>query len=335
MYQIKREVKREVKQELKQETEPLLKENPDRYVISPIKYPDMWEFVIKHRKALWTEAEIDISNDLNDWNKLSENTKNFIKNILAFFASADGIVIENLALRFMKEIQIPEVRAFYTVQMYIELVHSITYSLLLDTYVSNSNEKNKLFKAIETIPSIKRKGNWAQKWINSTESFAIRLVAFACVEGIYFQGAFCAIFWIKERGILPGLCASNDLISRDEGMHTDWAILLYKYIQNKLDFRMIKEIIKEAVEIEESFIIDSLKCDLLGMNSKLMTEYIHFTANRLSIQLGYEEIYPNAKQPFPFMDRSCFDSKESFFEVRVTNYQMNLDSEPLVFDEQF
>ena len=308
--------------------EPLLEENPDRYVMFPIKYPDIYEMFNTHRKTLWNEAEIDLSGDLKDWAKLSDGERHFIKNVLAFFAASDGIVLENLGLRFFKDVQIPEVRSFYSMQMFMETIHGIMYSQLIDTYITNAKEKDELFKAIETIPSVQQKAEWALKWIESGDSFAQRLVAFACVEGIFFSGSFCCIYWLKERGVLQGLTKSNDFISRDENLHQEFAVLLYsKYIKNKLSDEIIHQIVSEAIEIEKTFIIDSIPCSLLGMNALLMTEYIHYVANRLVKQLGHTELYPDARQPFAFMDRICFDSKDNFFEGRVTSYQLMVEKE--------
>lgn len=322
--------------------EPLLEENPHRYVIFPIRYQDMWKLTITHREAFWNESEIDLSRDRKDWVKLNEGEQHFIKNVLAFFAASDGIVLENLAVNFMKEIQIPEARSFYSFQMAMETIHGVTYSLLLDTYITDVVEKNRLFQSIETIPSVGLKAVWAQKWIESSDSFAKRLMAFACVEGIFFSGSFCCIYWMKERGLLPGLCQSNDLIARDEGLHVDFAALLYsRYIVNKLTEEEVFEMVDEAVKIEESFIIDSIPCRLLGMNSDLMREYIKFVANRLVKQLGHAELYPEAKQPFSFMDRICFSSKGNFFEKETTQYRMRVEAEKgntnddLEFDADF
>lgn len=318
--------------------EYLLQYNPDRFVMFPIKHHDIWEAFQNHRKAFWIESEIDLIPDLKDWQKLSDNERHFIKHVLAFFAASDGIIIENLSMRFLNDIQIPEARAFYSMQLFMENIHSIMYSQLLDTYITNQIEKNKLFKAIETIPSIKKKSDWACKWIDSTKNFATRLVAFAAVEGIFFSGSFCCIYWLNESGRLPGLCKSNDFIARDEGMHTDFACLLYtKYIVNKLTDKEVYEIIKEAVEIETEFITESLPCNLLGMNSTLMKQYIKFVADRLMLQLGHKSVY-NCKQPFSFMDRICLESKTNFFESRVTEYQMELTNtglDKLEFDTTF
>lgn len=313
--------------------ELLLQDNPNRYVILPIQYRDIWELVQTHRKTIWNEAEIDMVCDLNDWNSLKEDERFFIKNVLAFFAASDGIVLENLALRFFSDVQIPEVRSFYSVQMFMETVHGITYSQLLDTYVTDIKEKDELFRAIETIPSVKQKALWAQKWIESSDSFAARLIAFACVEGIFFSGSFCCIYWIKERGVMSGLCKSNDFIARDEGLHCDMAVLLYtKYIVGKLSAETVYNIVREAVDIETTFITESLPCALLGMNATLMTQYIKFVANRLLNQLGYPVLYPNISQPFSFMDRICFSSKGNFFEERITDYQKTVERSTYTLD---
>lgn len=307
--------------------EILLNPSNDRLVLFPIKYDDMWELFQKQRKAIWSESEIDLVEDLKHWKKLNENEKFFIKRVLAFFAGSDGIVMENLASRFMKEIQIPEARAFYAAQIYMETVHSITYAILLDTYITDPQEKNILFNAIETIPAVSKKAQWALEWITSTDDFATRLIAFAAVEGIFFSGSFCCIYWLKERGVMPGLTISNDFISRDEGLHCDFAVLLYKkYIKSKLSNETLHKIIKSAVDIEKEFILDSIPCHLIGMNSTLMSNYIDFVANRLVLQLGHTPLYtPQPTNPFPFMDRICFDSKTNFFEGRVSSYQMSID----------
>jgi ribonucleotide reductase beta subunit family protein with ferritin-like domain len=309
------------------DVEYLLKPNPNRFVIFPIKHMDIWESFQKQRKAMWFEHEVDLVPDIKDWKNLNDSEKYFIKNVLAFFASSDGIVMENLGVRFFDEIQIPEARAFYSNQMFMENIHSIMYSQLIDTYVTDENEKNNLFKAIDNVPSVKQKADWAIKWIQSSDSFATRLIAFAAVEGIFFSGSFCCIYWLNERGIMPGLCKSNEFIARDEGMHTDFACLLYKnYIKNKLNNNEIHEIIKEAVDIESYFITESLPCKLLGMNSELMKQYIKFVANRLLVQLGHSELYPDCTQPFSFMDRICLESKTNFFESRPTEYQIEVTS---------
>tara|TARA_B100001964_G_scaffold245681_1_gene334750 strand:+ start:4676 stop:5650 length:975 start_codon:yes stop_codon:yes gene_type:complete len=301
--------------------EPLTTENPNRFVLFPIKYPDIWDVYKKQMAVFWKAEEIDLSKDYIDWEKLNDNEKFFIKNVLAFFAGSDGIVIENLAKRFMIDNQIPEARCFYGFQLMMENIHSETYSLLIDSYVKDEEEKNKLFNAISTVPWVGKKANWALKWISSDTNYATRLVGFACVEGILFSGSFCAIYWLKNRGLMPGLTFSNELISRDEGLHTDFAVLLYKYITNKLNQTEIEQIIREAVDIEKEFITKSLPCNLIGMNSDLMIEYIEFVADRLIVQFGYKRIY-NSKNPFPFMEMISLEGKTNFFEKRVGEYSL-------------
>lgn len=301
----------------------LLEENANRFTMFPIKYPAIWEAYKNAQNTLWTPEEIDLSKDKSDWDKLSKEEQHFIKYILAFFAGSDGIVLENLATRFSEEVQIPEARAFYAYQCWNETVHSVTYSLLIDTYIKDEKEKLKLFNAIEEIPCIQEKAKWALKWIGDKDSsFQKRLFAFAVVEGIFFSGSFCAIYWIKKRGLLPGLTFSNELISRDERQHTDFAILLYSMFteSEKLTFEEIKTIVKEAVKIEQKFICDSLPCDLIGMNSKLMSQYIEYCADRLVNQAGYENIF-NSKNPFDFMELISLRPKSNFFELRVGEYQ--------------
>ena len=300
-------------------TEPILQENPNRFVLFPIKHHKIWGMYKKSLALIWTAEEIDLGKDLNDWPKLREEEQHFVKNILAFFAGSDGIVLENLGVRFMNEIQIPEAKCFYGFQIAMENIHSETYSLLIDTYVKDKDEKHRLFNAIDTIPSVRKKANWALKWIGDKSTFAKRLVAFAAVEGIFFSGSFCAIFWLKKRGLMPGLTSSNELISRDEGLHTDFACLLYSMLENKLDQETIYEIIKESVEIEKEFIIDSIPCRLIGMNSELMSLYIEFVADRLVTQLGYQKIY-NTQNPFDFMEMISMEGKTNFFEKRVMEY---------------
>jgi ribonucleotide reductase beta subunit family protein with ferritin-like domain len=307
--------------------EYLTKENPNRFVIFPIKHDDIWNLFQKHRQTFWVENEVDLELDLNDWVKLSNNEQHFIKMVLAFFAASDGIVMENIGLKFFQEVQIPEARAFYSMQLLMESIHSIMYAQLIDTYIIDNTEKNTLFNSIENFPSIKKKADWAMKYINTSDSFATRLIAFACVEGIFFSGSFCAIYWLNERGVMPGLCKSNEFISRDEGLHTDFACLLYKkYIINKLDYNDVKTIVKSAVEIEIEFITESLPCSLLGMNSANMCDYIKFVANRLTIQLGYTEPYENIIQPFDFMNRICLENKTNFFEGKVSEYSKNIET---------
>lgn len=306
---------------LRKEPEPLLKED-NRYVMFPIKDESIWTMYKKHVDCFWRPEEIDLSKDVTHWEKLSVDEKHFISMILAFFAASDGIVLENLALRFMTEVQLAEARAFYGFQMAMENIHSHTYSLLIETLIKDNVEKDKLFHSLENYPCIKKKAEWAQKWIGDKKaSFATRLVAFACIEGIFFSGAFCSIFWLKTRGIMPGLCFSNELISRDEALHTEFAILLYSRIINKLTKKRIHEIIKNAVEIEIEFICEALPCRLIGMNAALMTNYIKFVADRLVLQLGYEKIY-NVENPFSFMELISIDSKTNFFEKRVSEYSL-------------
>jgi len=300
--------------------EPLLQENPHRYVYFPIEYPDIHHMYKKAVASFWTAEEVKLDKDMKDWIKLTDDEKHFIKHILAFFAASDGIVLENLGMRFMSEVQLPEARAFYGFQIAVENIHSEMYSLLIDTYIKDSEEKAYLFNAIENIPSIKKKAEWAIKWINDDVSnFPTRLVAFACVEGIFFSGSFCAIFWLKKRGLMPGLTVSNEFISRDEGLHTDFAVLLYGMVINKLDEETIHSIISEAVSIEKEFIIESIPCAMIGMNSTLMSEYIEFVADRLLSQLGYSKIY-NTQNPFDFMELISIENKTNFFEERVTSY---------------
>jgi len=302
------------------EREELLVENDNRFVIFPIRHDDIWKMYKLAVSSFWTAEEIDLGKDMDDWNKLSKNEQYFIKHILAFFAGSDGIVNENLSARFMNEVQVPEAKFFYGFQIAIENIHSESYSLLIDTYIKDRQEKEHLLNAINTIPCIKKKADWALQWITSKEdSFAHRLVAFAAVEGIFFSGAFCAIFWLKERGLMPGLTFSNELISRDEGLHTEFAVLLYTMLKNKLSQQEIHSIIQDAVEIENEFITDSIPCSLLGMNATLMTQYIKFVADRLVVQLGYEKIY-HVTNPFDFMERIGLSLKSNFFEHRPSEY---------------
>lgn len=302
------------------ENEDILVESKNRYVIYPIQYDSIWKMYKLAVGSFWTAEEIDLGKDIDDWTKLSDNERYFIKNILAFFAGSDGVVNENLSSRFMNEVMIPEAKCFYGFQIAIENIHGETYSLLIDTYIKDQEEKNNLLNAIYTIPCVKKKADWALKWIsNKTDSFAHRLVAFAAVEGIFFSGAFCAIFWLKERGVMPGLTFSNELISRDEGLHTEFAILMYSMLQHKLTQDEIHNIIKEAVEIEIEFITESIPCQMLGMNANLMTQYIKYVADRLVVQLGYDRIF-NVSNPFDFMDRIGLNLKQNFFEGRVSEY---------------
>jgi len=300
--------------------EPLLQDNPNRHVIFPIEHADVWLKYKQHMSVFWIPEEIDLSKDMNDWVKLSDNERHFIKYILGFFAGSDGIVMENLAMRFTREIGLPEAKFFYACQNLMETVHSETYSLLIDTYIENKQEKLDILRAIQTIPCVQKKAEWALQWIDSKEaSFATRLMAFAVIEGIFFSGAFCSIFWLKQRGLMPGLTVSNEFISRDEGLHTEFACLLYGKLANKLNKQDAHKIIREAVKIEKNFITKALPCELIGMNAKLMAQYIEFVADRLSVQLGYPKVYHSAN-PFDFMERISLESKDNFFEKRVTTY---------------
>ena len=299
--------------------EPLLAENPNRFVLFPIQNDEVWQYYKKSQASFWTAEEIDLSQDQKDWNNLNDNERHFIKHVLAFFAASDGIVNENLAVNFMQEVQMPEARCFYGFQIMMENIHSETYSLLIDTYIKDPKEKDYLFNALETVPAVQKKGEWALKWINS-ENFAERLVAFAAVEGIFFSGSFCSIFWLKKRGLMPGLTFSNELISRDEGLHCDFACLLYGYLQNKLDPERVQSIIADAVRIEQEFVTDALPVSLIGMNAKNMANYIEFVADRLLVSLGCGKIY-NTANPFDFMEMISVQGKTNFFEKRVAEYQ--------------
>ena len=306
----------------KNNVEPLLAPDDNRFVMFPIQDQDIWKMYKKQVDCFWRAEEIDLSKDQLHWDALEPSEKYFISMILAFFAASDGIVLENLAARFMNDVQLSEARAFYGFQIAIENIHSETYSLLIESYIKNTEEKNRLFHAIDNFPCIKKKSDWAQKWMHDNRSsFATRLVAFACVEGIFFSGAFCSIYWLKKRGLMPGLTFSNELISRDEALHTEFAVLLYNKLQKKMPKARIHEIIKEAVDIETEFICDALPCRLIGMNSQLMTQYIQFVADRLCLQLGYDKIY-NVSNPFDFMELISLESKTNFFEKRVDSYAL-------------
>uniref|UniRef100_A0A6C0DBV9 Uncharacterized protein n=1 Tax=viral metagenome TaxID=1070528 RepID=A0A6C0DBV9_9ZZZZ len=306
----------------KNSLEPLLAPDDNRFVMFPIQDQDIWKMYKKQVDCFWRAEEIDLSKDSTHWDALEKDEKYFISMILAFFAASDGIVLENLAMRFMSDVQLSEARAFYGFQIAIENIHSETYSLLIESYIKNSEEKSRLFNAIEHFPCIKKKSDWAQKWIHDNRSsFATRLVAFACVEGIFFSGAFCSIYWLKKRGLMPGLTFSNELISRDEALHTEFAVLLYKKLLKKMPKSRIHEIIKEAVVIETEFICEALPCRLIGMNSVLMTQYIQFVADRLCLQLGYDKMY-NVTNPFDFMELISLESKTNFFEKRVDSYAL-------------
>lgn len=303
------------------ESEEILTESVNRFVLYPIKYTGIWNMYKKAVASFWTVEEIDFSKDINDWeNKLTENERTFIENILAFFSYSDGLVDENIMTNFYNDVKIPEARAFYTFQAAIESLHSETYSLMIDTYVKDQEKRNKLFDGMHAIPSIKKKADWGIKWMSDKNAtFAQRLVAFAIIEGIMFQASFAAIYYLKERNLMPGLCSSNVLISRDEGLHTEFAILLYSMLKNKLDEDVVKSILKEAVDIEIEFITESIPCSMIGMNNTLMTEYIKFVADRLIVQLGYSKLY-DAKNPFPFMERLSLENKDNFFEQRSLDY---------------
>jgi ribonucleoside-diphosphate reductase beta chain len=305
--------------------EHILEENKDRFVMFPLKYHDIWDMYKTQQHSFWTAEEIDLTQDLTDWDeKLNDNERHFIKMILAFFAASDGIVNENLAENFLKEVQYPEAKSFYGFQIMMENIHSETYSLLIDTYIKDSDEKDKLFHAIDNYESIKNKADWALKWINS-DSFAERLIAFAAVEGIFFSGSFCSIFWLKKRGLMPGLAFSNELISRDEGLHCQFACLLHnKHIQNKVTPERIKEIICSAVDIERTFITESLPVSLIGMNDKLMQQYIEYVADFWLVELGCQKVY-NSENPFDFMEMLSLQGKKNFFEGRVSEYQKPSD----------
>ena len=302
-------------------TEPILAENKDRFVIFPIKHNDIWEFYKKSEASFWTAEEIDLSQDMTDWNnKLNDNERHFIKHVLAFFAASDGIVNENLAINFLNEVQYPEARFFYGFQIMMENIHSETYSLLIDTYIKDSAEKDKLLHAVETVPCVGKKADWALRWIQNG-SFAERLIAFAAVEGIFFSGSFCSIFWLKKRGLMPGLSFSNELISRDEGLHCDFACMLYAdHVVNKLPKQQVTDIITDAVAIEKDFVSDAIPVKLIGMNADLMCQYIEFCADRLLLALGCDKFY-NAVNPFDFMEMISLQGKTNFFEKRVGEYQ--------------
>jgi ribonucleoside-diphosphate reductase beta chain len=321
--------------------EPILQENKNRFVIFPIKHHDIWEFYKSMEASFWTAEEIDLSQDLNDWNnKLSDDERYFVKHILAFFAASDGIVNENLAENFVNEVQYAEAKFFYGFQIMMENIHSETYSLLIDTYVKDEAEKDELFNALEVFPAIKKKADWALKWIES-DSFAERLIAFAAVEGIFFSGAFCSIYWLKKRGLMPGLTFSNELISRDEGVHCDFAVHLHNHhLVNKVPKEKIRSIIVDALNIEREFITESLPVSLIGMNAVLMTQYLEFVADRLLVELGCEREY-NTTNPFDFMDMISLQGKTNFFEKKVAEYQkagvMNTDedAQKISFDADF
>ena len=299
--------------------EVLLEDNKDRFVLFPIKYPKIWEMYKKAEASFWTAEEIDLSHDQKDWDRLNDGERHFITHVLAFFAASDGIVNENLAVNFMREVQLPEARCFYGFQIMIENIHSETYSLLIDTYIKDTKEKDRLLHAIDHVSCVKKKAEWALRWI-SKGSFAERLLAFAAVEGIFFSGSFCSIFWLKKRGLMPGLSFSNELISRDEGLHCDFACLLYSMLEEKPSKEQVYTLIGDAVKIEQEFVTDSLPVNLIGMNAKMMAQYIEFCADRLFVALGYPKLY-NAVNPFDFMEMISLQGKTNFFEKRVAEYQ--------------
>ena len=313
--------------------EPILRENPDRYTMFPLTYPDIWAMYKKQVDSFWRAEEIDLSRDLGDWAKLNDDEKHFISMTLAFFAGSDGIISENLASRFMSDVQISEARAFYSFQIAMENIHSHMYSVLIDTYISDSDQRNKLFRAIEFYPCITKKADWSRKWIeDNRSSFSARLVAFAFVEGIFFSSSFASIYWIKKRGLMPGLTLSNEFISRDEALHTEFAILLYSKMKKKLNKKRVYEIVKEAVEIEKEFITDALPCRMIGMNATLMTQYIEFVADRLCLQLGYDKIY-GSLNPFEFMELISMETKVNFFERTNSEYALtNCTKDDSVFE---
>ena len=313
--------------------EPILRDSAGRYTMFPIQYDDVYQMYKRQVDSFWRPEEVDLSRDLNDWAKLTDDERHFISMTLAFFAGSDGIVMENISLRFLNDVKVAEVRAFYSFQSAMESIHSEMYSILIETYISNTEEKNKLFRAIDNFPCISTKAKWAEKWIGDDDaSFASRLVAFACVEGIFFSSSFASIYWIKKRGLMPGLTLSNEFISRDEALHTEFAILIYSKLNNKVDLARVYEIIKDATEIEKSFITDSLPCRLIGMNAKLMTQYVEFVADRLSVQLGYDKIY-NSHNPFDFMELISVETKTNFFERTNSEYSLsNCKKDDAIFE---
>lgn len=314
--------------------EKILLENPDRFVIFPIQYDDIWEFYKQHQAAFWTAEEVDLSGDIRDWETLSDNERYFVKNVLSFFAASDGIVNENLAENFLKEVQYPEAKFFYGFQIMMENIHSLMYSLLIDTYISDSKEKNECFHAIDKLPAVQKKANWALNWIKNS-TFQERLVAFAAVEGIFFSGSFCSIFWLKSRGIMQGLCNANALIFKDENLHTDFAIhLLNNHVENRPSDERIKEILLSALDIEKEFITESLPVSMIGMNSNLMKQYLEFVTDQLLVKLGCKKVF-NVEQPFKFMEQIAIETKGNFFESRTIEYQKAKLGESLTFTDDF
>jgi len=314
--------------------EKILVENPNRFVIFPIEHNDIWEFYKMHQAAFWTAEEVDLSGDIRDWENLSENEQYFVKNVLSFFAASDGIVNENLAENFYREVQYPEAKFFYGMQLAMENIHSLMYSLLIDTYVSNPKEKDECFHAIDRLPAVQKKAKWALDWITNA-SFQERLVAFAAVEGIFFSGSFCSIFWLKSRGLMQGLCNANSLIFKDENLHCDFAIhLLNNHVENKPSEKRIKEILLSALEIEKEFITESLPVSLIGMNSNLMKQYLEFVVEGLIVKLGCKKQF-NVEQPFKFMEQIAVETKGNFFESRTVEYQKAKLNETLSFTDDF
>ncbi len=325
---------------MNQPFEPILAEEKNRFVLFPIQYDNIWQMYKQAEASFWTAEEIDLSQDLHDWNnKLNSDEKHFIKHVLAFFAASDGIVNENLVLNFMQEVTLAEARCFYGFQIAIENIHAETYSLLIDTYIKDNVEKDRLFNAMDSLPCVQKKAKWALNWIENAPSFAHRLIAFAAVEGIFFSGSFCSIFWLKNRGLMPGLAFSNELISRDEGLHCDFACLLYSMLNNKPSKEDVEAIIMEAVAFEKEFVTDALPVALIGMNADLMCQYIEFVADRLLVALGYNKIY-DAENPFAFMEMISLQGKTNFFEKRVSEYQKSgvmatQDQQTFSLDEDF
>ena len=315
-------------------TEQMLLPTLSRFTVFPIEHENLWSLYKKAQMSNWTAEEVDVSPDMDDWKKLSENERHFVKYILAFFAGSDGIVFENINNNFADEVQLTEARSFYAYQSHNEMVHGETYSKLIDKYIRDPKEKRKLFDAIQTIPPIKHKADWAMKWFDKSRTFAERLLAFACVEGIFFSGSFCAIFWLKKRGLMPGLCFSNELISRDEGLHLEFALELFKMLNFKPSAETVYEIVTDAVNIEKSFILQALPCSLIGMNSDKMSEYIEYVADRLLKQAGFDKIW-NTQNPFDFMENISLDGKTNFFEKRVGDYGKMDETTPISFDEDF
>jgi ribonucleotide reductase beta subunit family protein with ferritin-like domain len=316
--------------------DPILAPSTSRFTTFPIRYPDLWALYKKAVASFWTVEEIDLGSDLKDWGRLNDSERHFIKMVLSFFAASDGIVFENLDLNFTKEVQIPEARSFYAYQGFNESIHGETYSLMIDKLVKDPEEKARLFKSIEYVPAVKKKAEWAMRWMGPDVSFVQRLIAFACVEGIFFSGSFCAIFWLKKRGLMPGLSFSNELISRDEGLHQEFAVTLYHNLQTKLDPKTILEIVGDAVVVEREFIIDALPCKLIGMDAQEMKQYIEFVADRLLAQLGVAPLF-GSQNPFDWMETISLEGKTNFFEKRVGDYSKHMvtEGDEIRFDEDF